>query len=104
MIIFYLILALTISIGAVVFALQNSEPVTVTLFAWTVTGSLSLVLLVTLLSGLLIGLLVVLPGTIRRNFQVSGLKKTIQKLSSAPTASSQESTGVTEKAEQGSSG
>jgi putative membrane protein len=76
----YLVFAIVVAGGAVVFALQNSVSVTVTLVAWTFTGSLSLVLLVTLLIGVLIGALALLPGSIKKSFLATGLKKTIAKM------------------------
>lgn len=80
MAIFFLIFALIVAIGAVVFALQNSIQVTVALFAWSFSGSLSLILLGTLILGVLIGLLVLLPGSIKRSFQFSGLRRSLNKL------------------------
>jgi lipopolysaccharide assembly protein A len=71
----YLILALVVAIIAVIFALQNTAVVTISFFAWTITGSLSLVLLVTLAIGVLIGLLVIAPSLIKNSIRVSGHRK-----------------------------
>ncbi len=90
MAIVYLVFAIVIAIGAVIFALQNSVPVTVTLIAWNFSGSLSLILLVTLLIGICIGALVLLPGTIKRSFQATGLKRTVAKLEKAGKITGQE--------------
>lgn len=76
----YLILALVIAIVAVIFALQNTATVTIGFFAWQVTGSLSLVLLVTLAIGVVIGLLVLTPTAVKNSFQVSGHRKRITTL------------------------
>jgi uncharacterized membrane protein YciS (DUF1049 family) len=73
----YLILALVIAILAVIFALQNSMTVTITFLVWEVTGSLSLVLLITLGIGILIGLLVLAPSAIKSSFAVSSNRKRI---------------------------
>lgn len=73
----YLILALVIAILAVIFALQNTATITVAFFAWKVTGSLSLVLLVSLAIGVLIGLLFLSPSFVKNSFQVSGHRKRI---------------------------
>ena len=73
----YLILALVIAVIAVVFALQNTLTVTITFFVWKVTGSLSLVLLVTLAIGAVIGLLVLAPSAIKNSFAVSSHRKRI---------------------------
>ncbi len=61
----YLIVALLIAIVAVIFALQNTMTITISFLAWEVTGSLSLVLLVTLAIGVVIGLLFLAPSTIK---------------------------------------
>ena len=76
----YLILALVIAIIAVIFALQNTATITIVFFVWKVTGSLSLVLLVTLAIGVLIGLLFLAPSTVKSSFQVSGHRKRITSL------------------------
>jgi len=76
----YLIVALVIAIIAVIFALQNTITTTISFLAWEVTGSLSLVLLVTLAIGVLIGLLVLAPSTIKNSLAVSGHRKRIGSL------------------------
>lgn len=76
----YLIFALVISVIAVIFALQNPDPVTVSFLAWEVDGSLSLVLLVTLAIGAVIGLLVLAPSTIKHTLAASGHRKRISLL------------------------
>ena len=77
MAIFYLIVALLIAVVAVIFALQNTLVITISFFAWKVTGSLSLVLLITLAIGVVIGLLVLAPSAIKNTIQVSGHRKRI---------------------------
>jgi uncharacterized integral membrane protein len=76
----YLIVALVIAVLAVVFALQNSMLVTVSFFSWTITGSLSLVLLATLAIGVLIGLLVLSPALLKKTFKSSSQRKRIDAL------------------------
>jgi uncharacterized integral membrane protein len=77
MAIFYLIVALLIAVVAVIFALQNTLLITISFFTWTITGSLSLVLLIALAIGVLIGLLVLAPSAINKTIQVSGHRKRI---------------------------
>ena len=74
---FYLILALAIAIVAVIFALQNTMTITISFLAWEVTGSLSLVLLVTLAIGVLIGLLFLSPSTIKNSMAASSHRKRV---------------------------
>lgn len=76
----YLIVALLIAVLAVVFALQNSMLVTISFFQWTVTGSLSLVLLATLAIGVLIGLLVLVPSLLKKTIKSSSQRKRIDAL------------------------
>jgi uncharacterized integral membrane protein len=71
----YLIFALAIAVVAVIFALQNTMVVTISFLAWKITGSLSLVLLVTLAIGVVIGLLVIAPSTIKNSIVASNHRK-----------------------------
>jgi len=76
----YLIVALVIAVLAVVFALQNSMLVTISFLSWTITGSLSLVLLATLAIGALIGLLVLAPTLLKNTIKASSQRKRIKAL------------------------
>ena len=76
----YLIMALVIALIAVIFALQNTMTITISFLAWEVTGSLSLVLLVTLAIGVVIGLLVLSPSAIKNSMAVSSHRKRIGSL------------------------
>jgi len=74
----YLIFALIVAVIAVAFALQNTAPVTVAFLSWKVADApLSMVLLVTLAIGILIGLLFVAPSLIKHTFRASGSRKRI---------------------------
>ena len=61
-----LVLALVVSIVAVVFALQNAGPVVVTLLAWHVESNLALLLLITFALGVLTSLMVSIPTMLLR--------------------------------------
>jgi lipopolysaccharide assembly protein A len=78
----YLILALAIAIIAVIFALQNMTTVTISILFWSVKGSLALVLLVALAAGVLISVLVSLPGLIGGKWASSSQKKKLGNLES----------------------
>jgi uncharacterized integral membrane protein len=73
----YLIFALIIAVIAVIFALQNTMTVTIAFLAWEITGSLSLVLLITLAIGAVIGLLVLTPSAIKNTITSSKDRKRI---------------------------
>ncbi|MGF1515083.1 MAG: lipopolysaccharide assembly LapA domain-containing protein [Elainellaceae cyanobacterium] len=77
-----LIAALIVAFLAVVFALQNSVPVEVSLGIWRFEASLAIVLLITLAIGLFVGLCVAIPALIRRGLRISRQKKQIAQLQS----------------------
>ncbi len=77
---FLLIIALLIAIVAVIFALQNTAMITVAFFAWQFEQSLALVLIITVILGVLIGVLTILPGSIRSRWRVSNQKKKLDVL------------------------
>lgn len=59
----------------VIFVLQNVAVVTVSFFTWQLTGSLALVLLASIISGVVITLLVLLPGLIKDDFNLAALRR-----------------------------
>jgi uncharacterized integral membrane protein len=77
-----LITAIVVAILAVVFALQNAIPITVSFLGWKFESSLALVLLITLALGILMSLLVSVPSMIKRRKIISNQKKKIQELES----------------------
>ena len=77
-----LIIALIIALVAIIFALQNADPVTVKLFIWQPTFSMALILVVTLIIGIVAGLLFNAPGIYKKNKVVSAQKKRILELES----------------------
>ena len=76
----YIIVILLVAIVAVVFALQNSAMITVTLFSASVSGSLSLFLIVTLAIGMILGMSLMVPAIFKRGRLCSGLKRQISAL------------------------
>ncbi|HQU72610.1 MAG TPA: LapA family protein [Calditrichia bacterium] len=79
-----MILAFVVAIMAVVFAVQNAVPVTVSLFTFDFDSSLALVLLVTFGLGMITGFLGMLPAMIRgrkrlydRNKEIKTLEKRV---------------------------
>ena len=84
--ILYLVIVLLVAILAVLFAAQNSATVAITFFNWSTSGSLSLVLIITLSLGILIGVLVMAPSVFKRAFQSSGLKRRVRRLEKERTA------------------
>lgn len=74
------ILGLLLGAVAVVFALQNITVITVTFFSWQLTGSLALILLVAITSGILIAIFLLLPEFISKFFKYRSLQKENKKL------------------------
>ena len=73
--IIFLIFGLLLGAVAVIFALQNVAVVTVMFMGWQFQGSLALIILLSVAVGVVISLLVSMPGTIKKSFQISRLRK-----------------------------
>ncbi len=71
----FLVLGLLLGAVSVVFALQNTSDITVTFITWHVEGSLALILLLSMVSGVLISILVSLPEVFK-NYRI---KKNLMK-------------------------
>lgn len=62
---FYIVLALLLMLLVTIFAVQNNAAITITFLFWQIGGSLALVLMITLMLGILIGLLLLTPTVLR---------------------------------------
>lgn len=99
MMIFSLILALLISIVAVIFALGNTDPVTISFLTWQLEEQpLALVLLVALAIGIVIGVLLMTPGAVKRNLALSGQKKKLKSAEKEIDKQKNKLTAIEEKA------
>ncbi len=76
--IFYIILLIVVVIIAVVFAGQNSTPVTVAFLGWSANASMSLVLVITFAAGILLGMLLLLPSVWKRTRALSVHKRKLR--------------------------
>jgi len=76
----FLFAALLISLIAIVFALQNIVPVTVTFVVWTFQGSLALVLIAAMAVGALISFLASVPSLVRHRWTTGQLRKQVASL------------------------
>ena len=65
---------------SVIFALQNITVITVSFFSWQLTGSLALILLLAISSGILITLFFLLPEFISSYFKHKSLEEENHKL------------------------
>ncbi len=102
-----LILALIVAVAAVVFALQNTTPVTVSFMVWQFKDQpLALILLLALAAGVLIGLLTILPGAVRNKWRtvsqrkkIEGLEKSLQEAQARLEQTKQEMAALQAKPE-----
>jgi uncharacterized integral membrane protein len=99
----YLLLVLVVAILAVMFAAQNGATVAITFFSWSTSGSLSLVLIVTLTIGILMGLLIMAPSVFKRSFQSSGLKRRLHRLEKEKTSLNEKASSTEREAPDGES-
>lgn len=104
-----LIFGVILGVVSVIFIAGNTSLVTVTFMSWQFDGSLALVLVLTLLCGIFITLLFLLPSLIRDTFYLSTIQKqkrevddelagTRIKLSDALTSSQVSKTVIVEQA------
>lgn len=70
-----LLLGIILGAVSVIFALENVTTVTVTLINWQVSAPLALILLGSMLCGIIVTLLVLLPSVIRDELYLSTLKR-----------------------------
>jgi uncharacterized integral membrane protein len=76
----FAIIAVIIALLAVVFALQNAQTVMVKLYLWDISGSMALILLVTLLIGIASGMMILFPNIYRKGSDIKLHKKKISEL------------------------
>jgi putative membrane protein len=70
-----LVVGIILGAIAVVFAFQNVALVTVSFFAWSVSASLAIIILGSVLCGIVLTLLVLLPSVIRDEIYISSIKR-----------------------------
>jgi uncharacterized integral membrane protein len=76
----FLLVSLLIAAVAVVFALQNTEMITVHFFFWNFQGSLALILLTALATGAVASSFASLPSLFKANWTIGSQKKAIEEL------------------------
>jgi len=85
MTLFASILAVIFAILAVIFASQNTAVVTLSFYGYSLQGSLASIMLTSVGLGLIIGMLILVPGAIKRGLELrsqrrklGGLEKTLE--------------------------
>ena len=76
----FFVIALVLALLVTVFAVQNNQPITISFLFWSIDGSLALVLMITLVLGIIIGVLLMAPGSVRSRFKVGGLQRSVRSL------------------------
>ncbi|HKR06451.1 MAG TPA: LapA family protein [Bacteroidia bacterium] len=76
----FTIIAVVIALLAVIFALQNAQPVMVKLFFWDFSSSMALLMLITLVIGIASGMMTLFPAIYRRNSAIKSHSKKIKEL------------------------
>ncbi|MFV1858451.1 MAG: lipopolysaccharide assembly LapA domain-containing protein [Anaerolineales bacterium] len=71
----FIAIALILALLVTVFAVQNNQPITINFLFWSIEGSLALVLMITLVLGIVVGVLLMAPGYIRSRIQVGSLQR-----------------------------
>jgi len=73
--ILFLLMGVVLGGLAVIFALQNTAVITVSFLTWQLEGSLALILLLTIATGALVAMLLMLPALIKDLFVVRSMRK-----------------------------
>jgi uncharacterized integral membrane protein len=76
--IIFALASMLIALLAVLFALSNTAPASVNFVLWSFQGSLALILLGALFSGILISFLGLLPSLVRNRWTIRQLRKKLQ--------------------------
>jgi uncharacterized integral membrane protein len=77
-----IILAVLLALLVTIFAVQNITATAIQFLFWNITGSLALILMVTFSTGILIGLMIMIPAAVRGRFQSAELRRAVKSLES----------------------
>lgn len=75
-----LIFGLIAAVLCIIFALQNAEDVIVTYFFWEMELALALVIILSMAVGVVVGLAMTLPDSIRKSNTIDQLNKRVKEL------------------------
>jgi uncharacterized integral membrane protein len=97
--------ALILSLLVTIFAVQNNAATTVRFLFWSVDGSFALVLMVTLITEILVGIMLMVPGSVRNRLKAAELKRKLnamdQQVGELPFEVASEAPGMTEAEQNG---
>jgi uncharacterized integral membrane protein len=77
-----LVFSLIIAFFAIIFAIQNTEVISIRFLIWETEGSLALILFISLVAGALISYLATAPAQIRQRRTISSQRKEISEIES----------------------
>jgi len=83
MVVFILVVVLVIVLAMLIFAIANATPVTVNLVFSKLPTQLSLAIIVPFLAGIVVGLLAMVPGSIKSGLTIASQKRRIGTLEKA---------------------
>jgi uncharacterized integral membrane protein len=89
---FSLILTIAVVVGAVLFASYNHTMTRVDLFGYVVDGEVGLFIIIAVITGVLIGVLLMLPSVWKRSWDITRQKRAIDELSQKPARKSTKKT------------
>ncbi|HHY43915.1 MAG TPA: LapA family protein [Coprothermobacter sp.] len=75
-----ILLILVIAVAAVVFGMQNTVPLTINFLFWSFQGSAALILVISMLLGVILGILLVTPSFNARGRTIKSLRDDIKRL------------------------
>jgi uncharacterized integral membrane protein len=73
-------LALILALLVTIFAVQNNADTSIKFLVWSVRGSAALVLMITLTVGIVVGVLLMIPGSVRNRLKVAELNRQLKSL------------------------
>jgi len=76
----FFVVALILALLVTVFAVQNNQSTPISFLLWSIEGSLALVLMITLVLGIVVGVLLMAPGSVRNRLQIGGLQRSVRSL------------------------
>jgi len=91
---FSLILTFLLILGVTILAFQNSVPLEFRIFSWRFQTSLVAIVFASCLVGIFIGMVLTLPGLVKKHFRERKLAKMVRELERRATELEQRSSGL----------
>ena len=95
-----LIFSFAIAFLAILFAIQNTDIISIRFIIWETQGSLALILFIALGAGALISYLATAPGQIKKRMTISSQRKRIAEVEGQLTSTQEELQGTKEQLQQ----